>query len=256
MAHPGHEIYLRSWCREVQPYVSILTTGSRSGRSRDRIRFSADLLQSWGCRPTPQFGSFEDRALYDMVMQEKIDAIAAWRDEVAHFVHANAIDTVVVDAFQGYSVAHDLANILARMAVVAAERIGERQIELCEFAPVPESLWPRDGTAMLHHERRLSQAEIEEKLMAAGDCDDLMSEVTWVSGLGDKDFLASEKIHLAHKSWDRLPAAIPDYEKIGRERVASGIYRFVLTGRHFAAAVAALSRRQGARPVLAQAERV
>jgi len=256
MAHPGHEIYLKGWCKDARPHVAVLTTGSRSGRSRDRIRFSGELLQSWECSPTPQFGSFEDRALYDMVMHGRINAIAAWRDDLAHFIHLNAIDTVVVDAFQGYSVAHDLANILARMAVAAAERAGERHIDLCEFAPVPESLWPRDGAQALHHERRLSQAEIEDKLMAAGDCDDLMIEVNWVSGLGDSEFLSSEKIHAARKSWDALPFATPHYETVGRERVKSGIYRFVLTGEHFAASVAALSRAQGAGNRMTRAERV
>jgi hypothetical protein len=256
IAHPGHEIYLKGWCTDARPHVAVLTTGSRSGRTRDRIRFSGKLLQSWGCSPTPQFGSFEDRTLYDMIMHGNIGAIAAWRDGLARFIHVNAIDTVVVDAFQGYSVAHDLANILARMAVATAERARERHIDLCEFTPVPESLWPRDGARRLHHERRLSQAEIEDKLMAAGDCDDLMTEVNWVSGLGDRDFLASEKIHAAYKSWDTLPSGTPHYEKIGRERVAGGIYRFVLTGQHFAASVAALSRAQGAGNRLARTERV
>lgn len=192
-----------------------------------------------------------------MVIRGDIGGLATWHDGLARLIHADAVDTVVVDAFQGYSVAHDLTNILARMAVATAERLADRPIDLCEFAPVPESLWPRAGATTLHHERRLSQAEIEDKLMIAGDCADLMREVNWVGGLGDTDFMASEKIHAAHKTWDTLPSSVPYYEKIGRERVASGVYRSVLTRGHFTATVNALSRRQGiGRNAAAAAERV
>jgi len=245
LGHPGHEIYLKYWCRRHRPDVVFLTTGSRSGRTRDRIDFSRRLVAGWNCDVAPYPGQIEDRVLYEAVMAGDIAPLAGWLDQLVGQIESRRSNRVVVDAFQGYSVTHDLANLLARLAVMKVEAMQSRPIELLEFAPVPESLWPRPRPGCPDYAQALSPDEIRRKIAAAAGCADLSRELDWLLPRADGDFLASERLYaLAKVARLRLPGT-PYYEEVGRQKILEGVYKTVLRQDHFDACADRLLKHAG-----------
>ena len=244
IAHPGHELCLHKWGSSAEPQLAVLTTGSRSGEDRERLAACVFQCASRGIRATDLIGEFLDRDLYQLIMQGEGERLWAWSARLRSMLVSHQAERVAVDAWQGYSVAHDLTHLLTQLAVAEAELELDTRIELLEFAPVPVGKWPRRVPTPVRVDLRLSAGEARTKFEDAWSHPELRSEI---EGLGMKDspyLLDREILYACSRDWDNVSwLEAPHYEVVGAERVAAGIYRTSLTRAHF---------RSVAQPVIAR----
>jgi hypothetical protein len=232
VAHPGHEFCLLDWCRRARPRLSILTTGSRSGGDRSRLQAVLEGARARGLGVSPLAGSFEDRVLYRHILRGEVEPLRRWSERLGDDLVEHGIAQVVVDAWQGYSPAHDLTHVLARAAVRRAEAATGLSIELLEFAPVCERGWPRRRPTPLHTRLELDAAAAAAKLDLARAVPDLARELD-EDGVDLERGPLSERLYATASGWsERERAERPYYERVGELRVAEGVYSTVLRQSH------------------------
>ncbi|BCW89724.1 hypothetical protein sos41_28900 [Alphaproteobacteria bacterium SO-S41] len=244
IAHPGHEVCIAHWVERRSPHLVVLTTGSRSGADRGRIEH---IIASNGMRrfvPTALIGSFEDRQLYRLIMEGDSSPFHDWADKLRDALIAAQASEVVVDAWQGYSVAHDLTNLLARVAAAEASCGRAEPIRVLEFAPVSEAAWPRRVSTPIMVEENLTPAEVAQKIRAAQRYPDLSEDLVQFLDSHRPEDLAREALYDAPSfGGEWRPAAPPYYERVGEQRARAGIYTSVLRFSHFAVVAKTLVER-------------
>jgi hypothetical protein len=237
VGHPGHELCVHAWSAAEKPDLAILTAGSRSGGDLARLQRSLALARRRGLSPIDLTGAFEDRALYRLVMDRSAEALHVWADDLRDRLLAAQTDCVVVDAWQGYSIAHDLTHLIAHAAVAEAEHRSGRTVELLEFAPVPEDRWPRRSQTPLRLKLDLSPRQARAKLRDAWSFEDLRAEMEQLRLA--PHLISQERLYVSDRnflSWRASPK--PYYEAVGEARVAAGIYQEALRREHFDAIAA------------------
>ena len=234
IAHPGHELCLHKWGSEALPRLVVLTTGSRSGDGRERLDACLSQCEGRGVVATDMIGEFPDRELYRLIMQGKGDRLSAWSARVRSMLVSQQAARVVVDAWQGYSVAHDLTHLLTQLAVAEAELELDTPIELLEFSPVPAAKWPRRAKTPVCVDVRLSAQEAATKLGDACSIPELRSEIEGL-GIADSPYLLDQELlYVCSRDWGNDSwLNTPYYEAAGAQRVAAGIYATSLTRAHF-----------------------
>lgn len=243
VAHPGHELRLYGWMRRLRPTVFVLTSGDGACAADGRVNGSAVLAARTGAAAGALFGTYSDRELYARLMSLDTAPFRTWTRRLADEFVRLGVTTVITDAWQGYSPAHDLAHCIARIAAEAsAERLG-RGIEVLEYPVVPWSMAPSQPATPVAYRMSLDDGSFGAKLAACAAFPGIAPELAQIVEAEGRDGLREETLHhpapmsalLAQTEWR------PEYERFGEERVAAGVYDTVLRWRHVRAAAAAVS---------------
>jgi hypothetical protein len=232
VAHPGHELRVYGWLERERPEVFVLTDGSGSG-GQSRVPSTAEVLRRAGARPGSVFGRFSDRALYEVILEGRIEVLAGLAGELAGALIERGVETVAADAIEGFNPAHDLCRLLADAAVLQARRRTGRAIASYEFLLEgrPDAD-PPDGARRL----QLEDGALERKLAAARSYPEMAYEVERACERHGAGAFRIECLRPADPEADveALVAEPPYYEAYGERQVAAGRYPRVLRFReHF-----------------------
>lgn len=242
VAHPAHELRVFGWMGRMRPLVQVLTTGSRSGLSAERLARTGALIDQAGSERGAPFGAVLDRDFYALVMQGDGGPFQDWVGVMAEDLVRRGVELVLTDGWQGYSPAHDLVHLMARLAAArAADRLG-RTVRVLEYAAAPRELAPLKADAAPVEELMLSSEEVAAKRAAVETYPDIAQEAAEIFALEGRGCLEVERF------FDPAPLGVllapepgaPFYERAGEERVRAGLYRAVLRGSHVAAVARAL----------------
>jgi hypothetical protein len=241
VAHPAHELRLHGWLARVRPEVHVLTTGSRSGEGRERIEATGRLIDALGCPRGRVFGPFVDRDLYRGLMSGDSGPFHALADDLRDALVSRRAARLVVDGWQFYSAAHDLAHLIGRAAAAEASATLGRPVEVLEFAVTPEPHTTRPDT----WRARLGEAAIAAKRAAALAHPGIEAETAEVLAGAGPDALAVEALRAPPALADLPPAPgqRPLYEAFGEARVKAGLYGEVLRWAHMAPVYEAFAAR-------------
>jgi hypothetical protein len=225
IAHPGHELRVFGWYEQARPTTFVLTSGSRNG-DNGRTSLSRDLACQTRSSIGSLFGRYLDRQIYEAILEREVSLFADWASELTDALVDLGPELVVVDGWQFYNVAHDLAHLMARLAVEHAGRQLGRNIELVEFDVAPRSLgeMPPEGpeafrvelddVAFSRKQTHANRPEIREEFMNVVALEGLPAQQTEV-------FRKPLELDTIMSS----APTVPLYERFGEERVAAGIYR-------------------------------
>ena len=222
IGHPGHEVLLYGWIARVRPRVCILTDGSGYS-SQPRLSLSRDLLFTLGAQEGPIFGRFTDREMYAVLREGRGDVVAALVRELSEDLYRQGIDTIVVDAMEGFNPVHDLCRVIAG---AAAGGIGS--IPLYEY-PVdagPDAYDGDPGATLFD----LDDATLAAKINAGRTLRPAIPDVDAMLSRSGEEAFRRESLRPVHDwtapGWDT--AQRPQYEVLGEERVAMGRYDHVI----------------------------
>jgi hypothetical protein len=239
IAHPGHELLLHHWLERARPRVFVLTDGS--GREAlPRLDVSARLLARTGATPGALFGPLPDRALYAAVLAGDHERLFALVDGLAGALVADGVATVVGDAPEGITLAHDLCHALTGMALALAARRGapvaaRYELPLYDGGTEP----PRAGALRV----TLDRDAFARKLAAARAYGPLAHEIDLRVAAVGLDAFRRETLRPAPVRPDP-PARPPVWECWGESLVAAGRYGEAIRHRtHVAPLVTRLWRR-------------
>ncbi|MGP8122501.1 MAG: hypothetical protein ACLP8B_18510 [Xanthobacteraceae bacterium] len=234
VAHPGHELRLFGWMLREKPVCMVLTTGSRSGTDKTRVRASADLLTAVGGHRSELFGVVLDRDFYAAVLAGNATPFLRWKDAAVEVLVSTRPESLVIDGWQLYSVAHDLTHVVGRLAAEeASHRLGY-QIRVLQYDVVPSSLGGAVRGGPCVSCVNLSERELAEKRAAIDGYPGIELEVIELRRLEGDDHARTESLFLP-PPLERLlepPDDVPKYESFGEQRRAAGIYSDVIRWRH------------------------
>jgi hypothetical protein len=245
IAHPAHELRVLGWMGRARPLVQVLTTGSRGGASAERLARTGALVDAAGAERGAVFGAVLDRDFYALVMRGDAAPLMAWTEAMITDLVRRGVELVVTDAWQGYSAAHDLVHLMARLAARgAAERLG-RAVQVVEYAAAPTALTPLKGPIGEAFAIRLAPQELASKRAAVAAYPDITAEAAEIFALEGAACLDVEQFFAPAP----LPALLagdlgpPFYERAGEARVRAGLYDAVLRQSHVMAIGADLMAR-------------
>ncbi len=229
VAHPGHELRIFGWLERARPVVCVLTDGSGSG-DEARIESTTRMLHRTSSTPGAVFGPLTDRAIYAAMLRGDVDLFRGLADDLAEVLATHGADCVVGDAVEGYNPSHDVCRLVIDAAVrMVATRRGAA-IPSYDFLLVgapgqcPESM--RASAYFLP----LDDAALARKLDAADDYPELAAEVRTALGRFGAEPFRTECLRpvdpAARHGWTE--GEKPYYEQYGEERVAAGVYQYVL----------------------------
>jgi hypothetical protein len=229
----------------VRPLVSVLTTGSRSGDDRGRVDTSRRLARGAGCPTGRLFGAVVDRDLYRAVAAGDAEPFRAWTDGLADDLCRHRVELLVVDAWQLFSVTHDLVHVMGRVAAARAGRALGRPVAVLQMPVVPAVKGISAVTGAPAMALRLTAAELAAKRAAAASHPDIAKEVAEIVALEGEAAVAVETLYEPPPLARLLaaPARPPAYERYGEERIAAGVYAEVIRWRHVVPLLAALAAR-------------
>jgi len=235
VAHPGHELRVYGWLERERPEVFVLTDGSGS-TGRSRVPSTAGILPRAGARPGSVFGRFSDRALYEVMLEGRIEVLTGLVHEIAGAWTETDVETVVADAIEGFNPSHDICRLVTDAAVALAHRRTGRSIDSYEFLLEgrPDALPANGASGVLRLE--LDDAALERKLAAARSYPEMAYEVERACERFGTEAFRVECLRPADPEADveALIEAPPGYETYGERQVAAGRYSRVLRFReHF-----------------------
>lgn len=241
-AHPAHELRVLGWLGRARPLVSVLTTGSRNGVALDRLERTAEIVAAAGGRRGSLFGAARDRDLYAAILEGDAAGFQDWIAQLCEDFVRQGVDLVVADAWQGYSPAHDLAHLIARLAAARAGGILGRQVRVVEYEVVPQAIAPLHPEAWPAFSLTLDPTEAAAKRAAVASYPDIVQETAEIAGIEGAAGLLEERFFVP-APFDGLlgrPAGRAYYERAGEDRVARGLYQTVLRERHVTSLARAL----------------
>jgi hypothetical protein len=245
VAHTSHELRLHAWLKRARPSVHILTTGSRSGDDTARIRASEGVVTERGARHGSTFGAMLDRDLYAAVMAGDAAPFERLTDQITRDLISQKAELVVVDGWQYYNAAHDIAHVIGRVAAREAGRILGRAVPVLDYSVVPAELAPHQPCGAPRYVLALSAEEREDKARTAAAFPDIQLELAELMGHEGERAIAAETFN-EPPPLDLLlaaPAQTPEYERYGEERVKAGLYKDVLRWTHVERIVCRLAAR-------------
>ena len=228
LAHPGHEVRLYGWIAKTKPTVHVLTTGSRHTRRMERLNACARILDGLGAAKGVLFGEVFDTELYEAILMQRMETFHTWTDALRDSLVDAGTTLVVCDGWQSFSVAHDLASVIAR---VAAGEAGH-DITVLEFAPVPESLPGVFDMGSPVYEFDLADALKREKKSVAMSVPDLHELAEYIDREGEQNLLRERFYHPCPAAALLDPPQTPLYERYGEERVRAGHYKRAIGWKH------------------------
>jgi hypothetical protein len=231
-AHPGHELLLFHWMERVRPTVFVLTDGSGGGGA-SRLPHSRACLATAGARAGAVFGPMPDHAWYAALAVGDAGPFEAAVEGVLGAL-SGPPPLIVADPAEGYNPMHDLT---AAVAGAVRRRLAGR-------GPAPVlATYPltRPAAGRLIEAAPLSPAARARKRAAIAAYGPLRGEAAAL--LAERpDSLSVEMLVEAPDltAWPGPMVLPPDYERLGRLRVAEGRYASPLT---YADHVAPVARR-------------
>src|SRR5215217_2255516 len=178
-----------------KPVVHVLACGSRDGTSCARVQVTRCLVEGLGASAGQLFGDILDRDLYRLVLAGKAAAFHAWVDVLRDAWLAAPPSFVVTDAWQLYSVAHDLVHLMARVAArEASVRLGV-PLACFDYAVVPPSVAGQVPLGPVKMKVELTQAELEQKLERAYAFPEIASELAEFAKAAGPEALGTESLH-------------------------------------------------------------
>jgi hypothetical protein len=227
VAHPGHELTLHGWLARTQATVFVLTDGSGS-HGISRLPSTTRLLEQVGARAGPVYGRLSDRDVYNALLQGATGAFEDVTRELAGWMCRNPVRAVVADSAEGYNPTHDLCRAMAGAAVALASRTLRRALPLCEYVVTADRRACAGQSCAGAICSRLTDAELERKLRAAAEYEELTAE----SQLSiERDGAEAYRVECLHPVTDARPLppeGVPYYERHGEARVKERRYGRVI----------------------------
>ncbi|MBP7950895.1 MAG: hypothetical protein KA004_14685 [Verrucomicrobiales bacterium] len=230
IGHPGHELHVHGWVRQVQPIAYVLTDGSGPDR-QPRIATTSSILHAAGARPGTVYGAFSDRQFYEMILRKDPEPFTRLARKLADGWIDADVAVVAGDMLEGFNTTHDLCRMLINAACEYCRVSGRRAIANFEFPlegmihrnPVPEDVVVELPEAAFLAKR---QAALEGYPELAADVNRL------IAMHGEAPF-RREILQAAGG-----PAGLewrggqpPYYERYGAMRIAEGHYHELITHR-------------------------
>lgn len=230
VAHPGHELRVYGWMESARPRVCVITDGSGSG-GEARLESTTGVLARTAARRGAIYGRMSDRAIYAAILDHDFALFTGLADELARTLEEDGADCVVGDAVEGYNPSHDVCRLVINTAARIAARGRGMRIPVYDFALVGA---PHECPEALRHQAvwvTLDEQALGRKLEAARSYPELAAEVEHaLRRFGTAPFrtecLRPVDTGDPYGGWD--PAAVPEYERFGEQRVAAGVYPTVL----------------------------
>lgn len=234
VAHPGHELRLHGWLSRAKPVCTILTTGSRSGNDLTRLQASAKIIENAGGQGSALFGAVLDRDLYNMILAGDVSPFRLWTETLTGILVENRIDRLIVDGWQLYSVSHDLAHVIGRLAAERASNVLGQNVVVLEYEVVPALLAERAFAGTTELEVILSDSEMAAKTAAINGYPGIEFELLEIKQIEQDDHARTERFYAPPPIEDIIhpPPAKPKYEAYGEARSAEGIYQDVIRWHH------------------------
>lgn len=227
VGHPGHELRVWSWMRQVRPVVAVVTDGSGSG-GRARLALTRDVCEDASARIAGPFGVATDRDVYRAILAGDVGFFLGLSEALAAMLVEERVEAVAGDSVEGYNPTHDVCRFVIDRAVRLAGRT--RAVASYEFALVgsARATAGRAGAIAM----RLSPEEVEAKLQvcrryaeAAGGT--LFGEVATMLERFERDEFTYECL-VPVASPRAAPPSPPFYETYGERQVAAGRYDVVI----------------------------
>lgn len=218
LAHPGHELRIHHWIELHKPVVYLLTDGS-GGKMKSRTHYSKDVIHRAGGRSGAVFGEISDKDWYDSILNHRSELFINVINTIVDDIPAGHRIQIVSDAVDGYNPMHDLAwafgqsihNRLAHHNVVIPN--------LCSAA-IPNVDGKTEVSIQLDAEAR------KRKIASVQGYTPLADEAKRVLEL---DPTAFDQETLISQNFDWREDHSPQWETIGKDRVASGLYQDCIT---------------------------
>ncbi|MEW6633327.1 MAG: hypothetical protein AB1440_20855 [Pseudomonadota bacterium] len=217
LAHPGHELRIHHWLELTKPRVYLLTDGS-GGRQSARTEYSRHIVHAAGATPGSVFGETPDAAWYEALLARDQTFFLDMFARISADLAGHREVQVVSDAVDGYNPVHDLAFVFGSAVNALLQRTGTRRQQLSSAA-VP------NVPGAVHVEIELDQAARARKKAAIEAYTPLADEARLILAR-DPDCLNRERLIAQVPDWIE---PTPEWERIGRERVAQGFYDRCIT---------------------------
>lgn len=214
LAHPGHELRVYHWLERAKPRVYLLTDGS-GGSQTSRTRFSRDLVEAVGATPGAVFGEIPDTVWYDALLARNSDFFIDVLTKLAMDLAGLRNLQIVSDAIDGYNPMHDLAFAYGQALTALLKKTAKVSRQLCSAA-VPGVAGTSELVIQLDREARARKAAAVESYRP------LAREARQIL---ERDPHCFDRETLISQDFDWNGSWSPDWELIGRQRVASGLYR-------------------------------
>ena len=227
LAHPGHELRIHHWLEINKPRVYFLTDGS-GGKEQSRTHYSEQIIEQTGSIRGSVFGDIPDKVWYKALADNDFEFIRSILQAIETDLPDVERYQIVADAVDGYNPVHDLASA---MGVALHRRLAAKgkTAKLYFSAAVPSA---RGNTVL---DLVLDEEAKGRKLKALADYTPLAEEARRILG---QDETAINREYIIEQDTDWSKVIIPQWEEIGRERVAAGTYPTCLTAKdHFQPAV-------------------
>ena len=205
----------------VRPTVVVLTDGSGS-TNEPRLDDSLSLLAHVGARPAETFGALTDRAAYAALMAADARPFVTCVDALADTLITENVQSVLVDAAEGYNPVHDVCHWIGRAATTRARAFGAR-IDLFEVDLVSHPDSSGDGVRVV-----LDDEAFTRKLDATSRYASLTVEVEAAFERYGRDAFRVEFLRRVVDGPVPPASWIPYYEEVGEQRVRTGRYTSVL----------------------------
>jgi len=222
MAHPGHELMLHHWMERHRPVVFALSDGSGS-LGVARVERSKRVIEASGASVGAVFGLLPDAAWYRAIVAQDVTPFMRVVESITDGATPPA--TVVSDSIEYFNPLHDLCCVVAHVATGRINGRGGKPVQHLEYPIEAESDRP-SGQRLT-----LDGPALARKHTAVANYEELKNEIERRSSGMNLDDLGRETLHMARCSemWPQDLPVEPLYEKYGRMRVSSGVYRDVIT---------------------------
>jgi hypothetical protein len=228
MAHPGHELLLHDWLRRARPVVFALTDGS-GGRGGDRRAASELTIRAAGAEVGPVFGLIPDRSWYAAILAGDQRLFERAARLIAAACIERHVTALVSDPVEFFNPVHDLCNAVAQKVSASIETRSNALVEHFDYVIERPDI-KRGAPAW---SAVLDEAAMARKLAATQGYEELAGELDRFHRTGWRTFFGTERLFQVDRdaTWPEIPPEEPFYERFGRERVADGTYRQLITYR-------------------------
>lgn len=241
-AHAGHELLLWKWLRNERPDFVVLTNGAGAS-DVPRLDPTLDNLARAGANWVPGVVQpVADADIYQALLEGDTRLFTQWLQALTAHVVEQGIDCIVADEAEDYNPSHDLCRLLANQVAAHAAARGRPVVSL-GYPTVGHPSPPARLAAERHVTVELDASELRAKL------DDMHRYARSFGGQLERElagFIAEfgaqaygrECLFAARPTRYELPdapAVKPTFEIVGEERVAAGVYKHVIRGRHLQA---------------------
>ena len=231
LGHPGHELRVWQWLCQEKPTVCILTDGS-GATGQSRLAVTDRTFERAGTKFATHFSGVSDAQIYKAVLEQDLDFFVKVAIQIRDLLLTEPFDVVVGDGSEGYNPTHDICRLLINAAVVSAAHQGRHVLNYAfplMGHPKGQRQSAYDILLELTDEQLQQKIELIEAYGAeAGGM--LMAEIADTFDKFGQQAFKQERLFLTTLPQPEPQPAIekPFYEHHGEQRVAEGVYRYVI----------------------------